>query len=404
MHPDHHPECDDCQQKFIAATKAYETLVDPEKKGVYDQTRGSYEPILSDFSVSLTSFNYENLVTLSPFVWVIQVYDDLDSHSKHFAQQWDAVAGSEIAQTAGIKFGRVNVRRDRAVLGRLPMRARTFPTVMMFSRNTMPTIFSIADTSSKALRRWVLAEVPSHLDETSSDNAYSLEIRGRNDAPTATMKAASVQYSAVFDSTYRKHTSVGVAVVSKKTGKQIVTTECGDREILRTIEAIKERLVIPLNRYNVYDVCTNQEAEVSSVYCVVVRDASEAVLPAPLVQNDILMQLVRADKLTPSVIDFQGSQLAPLSIPLDDLVIEDLRFKPFVQQEFVDRVFPRGIIGTIRHHSTILVVALMMTVAGLVVTKVGPVQITVAIAGMSILVGILNAVPLDKISALLSRR
>ena len=409
VHPDHNPNCSDCQQTFVATSRAYETLFDPDKRKVYDQTRGSYEPITSDYSVSLTAFNYDRVVSQSSSVWIIQVYDDLDSHSKHFAQHWDAVAGSDLGDTVGIKFGRVNARRDRAVLSLLPMRARTFPSVMMFSRDTMPSILSLADTSSRALRRWVIQEVPSHVGESSSSNAYRVVVKGgKSGEPGVAVKVASVNYARIFDFDFEpaKEAPITVSVIKKGSGRTLATLPA-TVNLLKVVEGLKERLAIPLTRSNLFDVCTNQEAvDVSTVYCVSVLGTDPVLIPAPLVQNEILLQRVSLPGDVKNVVlDLQGSASAPFWTAVSDLVIEDLRFTALSLADFIDATFPRGILGRIQDNLASIAVLSFIIGSLFAATKVTPVKITVAIAVMSIVIGIFNAVPftalLETIKALI---
>lgn len=399
VHPDQHPDCADCGQKFIATTKAYETLSDDEKRKVYDQTRGSYEPILSDFSVSLTSFNYEQLVTKSASVWIVQVYDDLDASSKHFATQWDSVANSDLGQV--VKFGRVNARRDRALLSSLPMRARTFPAVMMFSRDTMPSIFSIADVSAKALRRWVIAELPSHIDESTSTNAFVVEVAGRAPTPSAFVKIASVEFARVFDIHYAQDlkmqkSELTVTIKSKDSVTNVVPAiRVAESTLIDELTNVMRRIPISLNRHNFHDLCASGD-----VVCIV-RPGS--LLPKPILMEETALQPVSSSALkTGTVIDAQASRIAIYHHnSLDDLHLDDLQFSAVDMTEFVNAKFPRGIFGTMKEHATVLTVAALAVLTFLAVSKVGPVQITVAVAVMSVLVGVLNAIPAGSFAALL---
>ena len=54
-----------------------------------------------------------------------------------------------------------------------------------------------------------------------------------------------------------------------------------------------------------------------------------------------------------------------------------------------------------KEHATVLTVAALAVLTFLAVSKVGPVQITVAVAVMSVLVGVLNAIPAGSFAALL---
>ena len=384
VHPDHHPNCGDCEQRFISSTKAYETLVDVDKRKVYDQNRGSYEPILSDFSVSLTSFNYKKLVADSPSVWVIQVYDDLDSYSKYFAQQWDIVAGSELAEI-GIRFGRVNARRDRAVLSFLPIRSRTYPTVMLFTRDTMPAIFSLADTSSKALRKWIIAETPDTLDQARSGNAYKLVLKMKGTVPLR-FKSVSVAYSRIFDFELAQATTsdFSIDLMDKKTGAMLQSTPCIEKNIFQCVESFKQRLLVPVNRYNLYDVCDNH---VNPVRCVF--DTMDFQVLAPIAQfedDDVLLQRISLKAPKSFILDLTGSMI---SYNVNNGF--DPSYSPIDRNAFADSILPRSLFDTLSDHSTLLTICGLLLGVGVVLSRFGAVHITVAVLGMSILVGVLNS-------------
>jgi hypothetical protein len=389
VHPDQHPGCEDCDLKFIAATKAYETLIDSEKRLIYDQTRGSYEPILSDYSVSLTSFNYVNLVSESSHVWVIQVFDDLDPYSKHFASRWDAVAGSDISRF--VKFGRVNARRDSAVLSLLPMRARTFPTVIMFSRDSMPSIFSIADTSSKALKKWISTETPSHIGETNSENVFEITITAKSES--LALKAASVRFGRVFDFQFAPSQLpvTQISLKDKRSGNQLIATHIGGADLSSAIEAIKEKLVIPLNRKNVHDVCGSEGAEFLLV-CVGTTNTNEPLLEEPISHGgEVILQPVVMPKNAPMVLDFQGSRVANISAEtlLSEVYLDDVRFVPMDREAYLNKYMPLGLLDHIQQYRTLVASAVLLAIVFVLGTQVGPVQITIAVTFLSVLIGAL---------------
>ena len=382
VHPDHHPNCADCQEKFIACTKAYETLMDDEKRKIYDQTRGSYEPIVSDHSVSLTSFNYHKLVDESSHVWVVQVYDDLDGNSRYFGSHWDTVAGSDLAQI-GIKFGRINARRDKAVLSFLPMRAKMFPTVIMFSRDTMPSIFSLADISSKALRRWILANLPSHVGETSGYTVYKAIVSGgKADVPPPSLKVASIKYAYIFDVDYEKGKGkTELRVVDKRTNAIVLTQPCVEKDCATiALEDAKRRLVIPLNRYNIRGACQSDEVQ---VYCVQ-ASPSAGILTKPHIDQDetVHQRVVLPGQSGPVILDLAGSMVQ----------IGDEDFVPLEVGKFIEERFPLSVMEKVRQNAVLISVAGMFVIAVAVTSRFSAVQLTIAIAGFSILVGAMNAI------------
>ena len=392
VHPDRHPTCGDCPQKFMASTKAYEVLIDEEKRKVYDQTRGSYEPILSDYSVPLTAFNYERLVRESPAVWVIQVYDDLDPYSKHFASSWDIVAGSRLSNDL-IKFGRVNARRDRAVLSLLPIRARTYPTVVMFSRDTLPSIFSLADMSSGALTRWIEREIPSHVNEESS-NRYKILISGKATEPPVLIKSISVHFARVFDIEYTSSSKTSkpatLTLVDKDSSATLLTQNIRGDDLVSLVSSLKERLVLPVNRYNILDICGSSTSD-NGVYCIFDDYAEESVLAnrTMIVDGILLQQVYMNEPINLVVLDLPGSRIASYHHPLGD--IDDLRFSIIDISEFVDLYFPLSYLERLKLHSTSIVAGLGVGIIFLAFTKIGALHITIAVGLMSIVVGIASS-------------
>ena len=393
IHPDRHPECRDCPQKFMAATKAYEVLLDDDKRKVYDQTRGSYEPITSDYSVSLTTFNYMKLVNDSPSVWVIQVYDDLDPSCKYFASSWDIVAGSKIANEL-VRFGRVNVRRDRAVLSLLPIRARTYPTVIMFSRDTLPSIFSLADMSNSALKRWVEKEMPSHVNEESSyNNRYKVTISGRGNEPPTIVKSASVHFARILDFEYVSNKAtkalLQLSVIDKRTGSTIHSQTFKSDDLVSTIFSIKERLVVPLTRYNLADVCAPGYTD-NPIFCVLEKlDQPALANRSNIVDGTLLQHVSSINSKASFVVDLAGSRIATFEAPLGD--IDDLKFRPMDQADFISTYFPLSWMEQIMSHKTSIVAGLIVAVSFLAFTKIGALNITIAVGLMSIVVGVASS-------------
>lgn len=402
VHPDRHPACADCGQVFMATTKAYEVLIDDEKRRIYDHTRGSYEPILSDFSVSLTSFNFDKLVTSSASVWIIQVYDDLEPLCKSFASQWDAVAGSH-PHSDLMKFGRVNARRDQAVLSLLPIKPRTFPTVVMYSRDTMPSIFSLADTSSRALERWINKEAPSHVNESPrSNNEYALTMSGRSADPSLAIRVSSVEFVRIFDVSYVQNKTSGskayisIAVIDKRTKTNILEVKASDDspQLLQTISDIKERLSIPLNRDNIFDVCGNTRREISILCMSQAEDIGTGIIqPKATVVADSVVQRVRWQQGSMPIVlfDVVASRMARLQSgsELDD--IEDISFDDVDMSKFINEHFPLSGFDYVKLHSTSIIVTLLLVAGIAPVTRVGAATLMLVIAALSILVGVLSS-------------
>jgi curved DNA-binding protein CbpA len=398
VHPDRHPDCKDCTEKFMAASKAYETLMDDEKRKIYDQTRGSYEPILSDYSVSLTSFNFAKLVTQSSSVWVIQVYDDLEPASSSFASSWDIVAGSSPLSQL-VKFGRVNARRDRAVISSLPIRPRTFPTVVMFSRDTLPSIFSIADTSRHALEKWIVREIPSHINESTS-NSYALKFIGRRSDPPLALKVASVNFKRVFDFDYAQGKKTSVLLVDQRTGEAVLSDGwTDDPSLLDKLSNIKLKLILPISRYNLLDLCESVEPP---VLCFQDESDKRTLLEKQWELDGYIVQRVRNFNSKKNVLlDLPGAQLAR---PTHLDYIGDIKFEPIENVSiFIDAHFPISYPDLIMRHwlSITLVLGAAVVVASL--TRIPPKTLLVSLSVISALVGVVSSPFFQSIFAEMNR-
>jgi hypothetical protein len=153
LHPDKNTDCIECAEKFAKVVKAYETLSIPDKRIIYDETRGAFETLPSDYSIELTSGNFHKQVEVSPDIWVIQVYSDVDGSSRQFAPFWESVA---MEFKGKLKFGRINARTQKDAVGLLPIRARNFPTVVRLL--LLVTMLWRADSHS-ALSWWYRSRV-----------------------------------------------------------------------------------------------------------------------------------------------------------------------------------------------------------------------------------------------------
>jgi len=157
LHPDKNPDCSECELKFQQIAEAYETLSSAEKRKVYDQTSKNYENISSDYSLSLTKETLTQALNGSAQIWVVQVYSDVDSHSKQFAPFWESVAAD---LGSSLKFGRINALTDKDCLAMLPVRVKLFPTVLLLSAGNYPAIFPLSELSAGAFRKWIETEIP----------------------------------------------------------------------------------------------------------------------------------------------------------------------------------------------------------------------------------------------------
>lgn len=90
-HPDKNPNCESCQEKFRAVSRAYETLGDKSKRRLYDTTAALDMENLPSAATTLTHENYRQVVLGSPSVWVIQTYSEAEGRSRSFHGHWEEV-------------------------------------------------------------------------------------------------------------------------------------------------------------------------------------------------------------------------------------------------------------------------------------------------------------------------
>jgi len=145
------------------------------------------------------------------------------------------------------------------------------------------------------------------------------------------------------------------------------------------LEDVKRRLVIPLNRYNLRTACQSDEV---LIHCVSADPTSNLLAKPDIDRDEVLHQrVVFPNPSPPIVLDLAGSMIQ----------IEDDDFIPLDVAKFVDEQFPLSVWEKIRQNAVLLSVAGMCVIAIAVTSRFSAVQLTIAIAGMSILVGALNA-------------
>jgi len=125
FHPDKNPNCEMCPERFSKISKAYNILSNKERREHYDNTNGILEPITSK-TTSLTTSNYDKLVTDSPKPWIIQVFSESSHRSKSFAGFWEEFA----EKNNFIEFGRINFDKQKGLIKKLPFAIGELPLVM----------------------------------------------------------------------------------------------------------------------------------------------------------------------------------------------------------------------------------------------------------------------------------
>lgn len=158
-HPDRNPNCSSCQDTFSKIAAAYETLSDGVKRAAYDESGDiATKDLKSARSVPLNRENFDELVTFSNDVWIVQIFKPDDSACASFHPFWE----SQI-QNYGhlVRFGRVDVTDDRGKW--LPVKYRVLPMVLKYARHLgSPEILPITamhDTHQQ-LSKFILTSFP----------------------------------------------------------------------------------------------------------------------------------------------------------------------------------------------------------------------------------------------------
>merc|ERR1719409_843568 len=158
-HPDKNPNCTTCQDTFSKIAVAYETLADDKKRAAYDESGGiATAELKSPRSVPLTRDNFDQLVTYSNDVWIVQIFKPDDGNCAQFHPFWE----NQIQKNGHlVRFGRVDITND---LGKwLPVKYRVLPTVLKFGRHlSSPEIFPITAVheTPQMLMKFVLTSFP----------------------------------------------------------------------------------------------------------------------------------------------------------------------------------------------------------------------------------------------------
>eukprot|EP01084_Bolivina_argentea_P040830 75371_1 len=128
-HPDRNPNCGKkCDIMTSKINQAYETLGDEKKRQIYDSTQGSISSIPSN-AIELTYDNFDDYVTNSRGLFIIQVYAEQYAPCKSFSTTWeDAIERF----SSYIQFGRVHAVNHISVVRRLGASVRDYPTVLSY--------------------------------------------------------------------------------------------------------------------------------------------------------------------------------------------------------------------------------------------------------------------------------
>jgi len=158
-HPDKNPNCSSCQETFSRIAVAYETLSDESKRAAYDEAGGAAtSELTSAKSVPLNKGNFDELVTFSNDVWIVQVFRPDNPHCASFHPFWE----NQIQKYQHlVRFGRIDVTDDQAKW--LPLKVRVLPTVLKFGRHLGAVeIFPVTQMheTPQALTKFVLTSFP----------------------------------------------------------------------------------------------------------------------------------------------------------------------------------------------------------------------------------------------------
>lgn len=158
-HPDRNPNCSTCRDTFTKIAEAYETLSDEEKRASYDTSGGvASSELKSPKSVPLTRENFDDMVTYSNDVWIVQVFRTDDGSCAQFHPFWE---NQIIKYGHLVRFGRIDVTNGDDKW--LPVKVVVLPMVLKFARHlSSPEIFPITaiHETPQHLMKFVLMSFP----------------------------------------------------------------------------------------------------------------------------------------------------------------------------------------------------------------------------------------------------
>lgn len=170
FHPDKHPNCTVCEEKYRKISAAYEVLSSEESKEHYDQTFGILEPIKST-TTSLYLSNFQKLVYETPYIWIVQVYSENSSQSQTFAGFWEDFA----LENDFINFGRVNFISQSKLVYQLPFAVDELPHVLSIipGENSEVLEFSYDKSPNADLRNFLRKSLGYHYETLSGTDIDS---------------------------------------------------------------------------------------------------------------------------------------------------------------------------------------------------------------------------------------
>ena len=116
-HPDKHPNCINCKEKFLQITKAHESLIKNNENSSLKNSLFTSHPII------LTSKNYHKLVELSDDFWVILVFEnrpsDVVSIFDEISNRFKSI----------IKFGIIDIIKEDELTTYLPFSFKYPPSI-----------------------------------------------------------------------------------------------------------------------------------------------------------------------------------------------------------------------------------------------------------------------------------
>ena len=307
------PNCSSCQDTFSKIAAAYETLSDESKRGAYDET--GVTELKSPKSVPLNKDNFDELVTFSNDVWIVQVFRPDNPHCSSFHPFWE----NQIQKYGHlVRFGRIDLTHDQAKW--LPVKVRVLPTVLKFGKHlgnveifpitqmhetpqalmkfvltSFPNIGLPLNVEKEALTTWlsrstrrhkVLFAIPgksedekykSHLicrklaarwseifEMRSAEMALLHQLRGLPEVKAA-LPTESHQAAVLF--------FPGNGVVVPK-GSAILDWPSGEEEIVLELLRFTDKLGVPVSIQNAELIC--RSLAIRRVYCLVLVDASDS--------------------------------------------------------------------------------------------------------------------------------